>query len=123
MRIGPDYIRKYLAALRVILAKREAVYQKAVDQAVTFTKHALSRDEDYDPGMISSRPPPGGRIFRSRRSYVSSVAKFAMTTPAISFITEKTASRSLIPARNRHGGIVFLLNSRACCQTEAGASW
>ena len=43
-------LEKDLAALRALQAERKAAYQKAVDQAVTFTKYAIAREEDYDPG-------------------------------------------------------------------------
>ena len=43
-------LEKDLAALKAAQAERKAAYQNAVDQAVKFTKYAIARDEDYEPG-------------------------------------------------------------------------
>ena len=43
-------LEKDLAALRTLQAERKAAHQRAVDQAAAFTKYAISRREDYEPG-------------------------------------------------------------------------
>ena len=43
-------LEKDLAALKALQAERKAAHQKAVDQAAIFTKYAISRREDYEPG-------------------------------------------------------------------------
>jgi hypothetical protein len=43
-------LEKDLAALKALQTERKAKHEEAVEQAVAFTKYAISRHEDYSPG-------------------------------------------------------------------------